>query len=178
MIDKQQFDNTFQYFNPKDTIEIIDLFLEQYPEQISLLAQNIEDNDLVQVKWNAHKLKGICSQFFDAVSADNARKLEDTSKRKIFEIIDIMLHDFPGPLDKLNLEFNESQTYLEIVKVHSIDNFIAGLTGPLSDENTLKLRNLLTVKIAEGIPQIFSDLKISSGLLIEELKAIQKELSH
>jgi HPt (histidine-containing phosphotransfer) domain-containing protein len=177
MIDKLQFDDTFQYFNPEDVVEVIDLFLQQYPDILKVLAQNIEDHDLIQIKWNAHKLKGTCSQFFDPVSSEDARKLEESAKMKIIEIVDAMLGEFPEVREKLRHELNEGQIYLEVAKVHTLNNFISGLIGSLSHEESSTLDKLEKSKTSDGILQLFSSLENSSAILVDELRSVKDLIS-
>lgn len=177
MIDKQQFDNFFQYFDNELIVEVIDLFAEQSPALMKTLAQNLENHDLVQVKLNAHKLKGICLQLFDPASSEHARNMEDTAKSLIHEIIHLSLRGFPEILNRLNQEFTESSLVMEVVKYHTIGNFVAGLTGSLSAEKVLDLQNTEKLKVDEDLPRMLSDLTVSTDELLRELLKMKKELA-
>ena len=177
MIDKKEFNNTFQYFDKETIIEIIDMFAEQQPEIMNILAQNIADYDLVAIKLNAHKIKGQCSQLFDRASADHAKKLEDYASAKIVDIVYIMLDELPETILRLKQENNESELLHKVIFVaHSIKNFLIGLNVSFDPENTLKLQNLEKSFLADGMPQMLVDLKISSGQLLAELLQMKKEL--
>jgi len=55
-------------------------------------------------------------------------------------------------------------------------DFLTGLIGPFSDENSLKLENLEKRIIADGFPQMLSELESSSKSFLEELKVLRQEL--
>jgi HPt (histidine-containing phosphotransfer) domain-containing protein len=176
MIDKQQFNNFFQHFDKEMIIEVIDLFAKQSPELINALSQNIEDHDLVQVKLNAHKLKGICLQLYDPVSAEHARNMEDTARRLITEIINLSLREYPKILNRLNQEFNENALVLEVVKYRSVGNFISGLAGSMSADTVFDLQNTEKNKVAEDLPRMLSELTVSADELLRELMMMKREL--
>jgi hypothetical protein len=177
MIDKQQFNNFFQHFDKEMVIEVIDLFAEQSPELIRLLAQNIENHDLVQVKLNAHKLKGICLQLYDPVSSDHAKRMEEAAKKHIGDVVAIALDEFPEIHNRLMQEFNESTLFFEVVKGHTIKAFITGLLGSLSAEDALKLANAEKNIVAQDLPQILADLTRSTDELLRELFMMKRELT-
>jgi HPt (histidine-containing phosphotransfer) domain-containing protein len=177
MINKQQFNNFFQHFDKEMIIEVIDLFAEQSPDLIKVLTQNIEDHDLVQVKLNAHKLKGICLQLYDPVSSEHAKMMEDAAKRYIGEVIDSLLGEFPEIHSKLRQETNENTLYLEVIKAHTLKAFLTGLLGSLSAEDTFKLENTEKLIMAEHLPQMLADLTLSTDELLRELLMMKKELT-
>ncbi len=172
MIDKQQFNNTFQYYEADMIIEIIDMYAEEQPHLIQLLEQNLEDHDLIELKWNAHSLKGICAQLFDPVAQEHAKTLEDAALKSIFNVIDILLQDAPETLARLKKEYD----YMKIYPLRPLKKFLAGFLGSFSEEDTVKLEELEKRFVANGMPQMLSDLKASSSMLKEELLVMKKEI--
>ncbi len=178
MIDKQQFENFYQYFTREEIVEIIEIFPEQQPEIINALALNIENHDLVKVKLNAHKLKGPMLQFYDPVASKHAQVMEDAALRKIIEIVDSFIGEYPEPVRAKRLEFDDYDLFRkQIVPAQTLKAYLTGLTGSLSPEAEMRLRELEIMKMADGMHKMLADLKYSSSLLAEELKQMKLDLT-
>ena len=80
MIDRQKFNDNFQYFDKEIIIEIIDIFFSEYEERYKNLQQNIQDKDFTKLKFNAHSLKGVIANFLDPVSIEHSRKLDEMAR--------------------------------------------------------------------------------------------------
>jgi HPt (histidine-containing phosphotransfer) domain-containing protein len=82
MIDREKLNQNFQYFDKETIIEIIDIFFDEYPQRIEKIKSNIEEADFVQLKFNAHSLKGVVANFQDPVSIEATRKLDEMAKNQ------------------------------------------------------------------------------------------------
>ena len=82
MIDREKFNANFQYFDKDIIVEIIDIFISEYDERFQKLRKNIEDKDFVQLKFNAHSLKGVIANFMDPVTIEESRQLDEMAKNK------------------------------------------------------------------------------------------------
>ena len=177
MIDKQEFDNFFKEFDKSVIIEIIDEFVKQQPEIIGLLEQSFADYNLVQIMVWSHKFRTTCGLFRDPVSTKHLQLMEEAANRKIIEVVDILIHDYPDSLKKIRQELDEEDLIRKnIVPVHSLKAFFAGFFDSFSTENAMKLEDLEKMIIADGMPQMLTDLKTSSGELLQELLLIKKKL--
>ncbi len=76
MIDKKQFSENFQYFDNEVVTEIINIFIDEYPERMETLRKNIDEKDFEQLKFNAHSLKGVVANFVAPEVQELARQLE------------------------------------------------------------------------------------------------------
>ncbi len=76
MIDKEQFLENFQYFDNEVVLEIINIFINEYPERMATLRKNIDEKDFDQLKFNAHSLKGVIANFVAPQVQELARQLE------------------------------------------------------------------------------------------------------
>jgi len=76
MIDKKQFLENFQYFDNEVVLEIINIFIDEYPERMATLRKNIDEEDFDQLKFNAHSLKGVVANFVAPEVQELARQLE------------------------------------------------------------------------------------------------------
>jgi HPt (histidine-containing phosphotransfer) domain-containing protein len=82
MIDKTIFNTNYEIFDKEIVREIIDIYIQEYPERIENLAKNISENDLESLYKNAHSLKGVTANFFDKDTEELARMLETKGKDK------------------------------------------------------------------------------------------------
>jgi HPt (histidine-containing phosphotransfer) domain-containing protein len=76
MIDKEKFLENFQYFDNEVILEIINIFIDEYPERMEILRKNIDEKDFDQLKFNAHSLKGVVANFVAPEVQELARQLE------------------------------------------------------------------------------------------------------
>ncbi len=76
VIDKKQFLENFQYFDDDVVLEIINIFIDEYPERMETLRKNINEKDFDQIKFNAHSLKGVVANFVAPEVQELARQIE------------------------------------------------------------------------------------------------------
>ena len=76
IIDKKQFLENFQYFDNEVVLEIINIFIDEYPERMETLRKNIDEKDFDQLKFNAHSLKGVVANFVAPEVQELARQIE------------------------------------------------------------------------------------------------------
>ncbi|MEI7725182.1 MAG: hypothetical protein WCK09_08760 [Bacteroidota bacterium] len=176
MIDKQQLNDFFQYFEKELVIELIDLANKNIPEIITAIAKDIDDLDFVDLKRNACQIRGICSSFNDPISSNIARDIEDAAGNKLIEITRITLSEFPEIRAKKEPSHSAHGHWLEVMSAGSPKNYLISLIGPFADEDSLKLAALEKRIMAEGIPEMFSELKVAATLLLEEMQIIKQEL--
>ena len=94
VINKRLFDENFQYFDKDVTLEIIDLYLTEYPERITKLDKQLEESDLNAVRETAHSLKGVISYFGAPALLDLVRKIEEDARNGIGQNIPSQLNEF------------------------------------------------------------------------------------
>ncbi len=75
--------------NMKISDELLPMFLERFPIDLSVLSSFIEKQDLKEIRLQAHSLKGMCITIGAEVLADIAQKIEDIARHNgsIEEII-------------------------------------------------------------------------------------------
>lgn len=76
VIDEASFMETFQYFDKSIVVEIIDIFIEEYPRRMSDLKNDIDRKDFSKLKFDAHSMKGVIANFFAALPQQHAKELE------------------------------------------------------------------------------------------------------
>ena len=82
VIDWDQFNENFQYYDKEIIKEVIDIFVDEYDNRISNLQKNIEDKDLNNLAFNAHSLKSVISNYMAPKAYELTRKLEELAKNK------------------------------------------------------------------------------------------------
>jgi HPt (histidine-containing phosphotransfer) domain-containing protein len=178
MIDKRKFSEMCGDLGSEFIIDLIDLYVQRHEALILSLATNLAAHDLVQVELNAHELKGVCLNFHDPVASEDARRMEEASKRKIVEIVDAVLAEFPEALHEVKQQMDERDLVYKVIFVdRSIKAFLTDVLGSLSDEGATQLQKLERNKVEDGMHQMFLDLKSSTTILLEELLKMKKELS-
>lgn len=79
MVNKQNFYETYQYFDKSVIVEIIDIFISEYAERFEKLSKNITDRDFQKMRFNAHSLKGVIANFSAPEPLELVRSFEKES---------------------------------------------------------------------------------------------------
>ncbi len=85
VIDKQLFDDTFQYFDNEIVVEIIDIFLNEYKDRLQTIKDSIDAKDFKNLKFHGHSLKGVVSNFAAPTVQSSAKVIEDKGTESIDE---------------------------------------------------------------------------------------------
>ncbi len=100
MVNKQNFYETYQYFDKSVIVEIIDIFISEYAERFEKLSKNISDRDFQKMRFNAHSLKGVIANF----SAPEPLELVRSFEKESAELLDNNGDGFDELLMIRNLE--------------------------------------------------------------------------
>jgi len=76
MVDRATFAANYEIFDKEIVKEIIEIYIQEYPDRMVNLKKNIEEKDLESLYKNAHSLKGVTANFFDKDTEEIARQLE------------------------------------------------------------------------------------------------------
>ena len=82
IIDREQFRDNFEFFDKEIVLDIINMFIDEYPERMQKIQKNIEEKNFDDLKFNAHSLKGVVSNFVAEEARAAAKKLEDKGANK------------------------------------------------------------------------------------------------
>ncbi len=80
VIQKEKFIENFQYFDKEIVLDIINIFIDEYPERMKTIKKNIDEKDFQQLGFNAHSLKGVIANFVAPEPQDLAKQLEMKGK--------------------------------------------------------------------------------------------------
>jgi two-component system, sensor histidine kinase and response regulator len=75
-IDKEQFIENFQYFDKEIVYEIIEIFINEYPDRMKSISESIETVDHEKIKFSCHSIKGVIANFIAPEVEQQARELE------------------------------------------------------------------------------------------------------
>ena len=81
MIDKDIIRENFKYYDKSVIVEIMDIFLSEYPARFEKLQKNIIELNYSGINENAHSLKGIVSYFSPDI-AELTRQIEALGKEE------------------------------------------------------------------------------------------------
>jgi len=105
MIDRAKMNENFQYFDKEIVVEIIDIFLSEFENRFENLRKNVAEKDFLQLKFNAHSLKGVIANFMDPVTIEYSRRLDEMAKNKeeagLQELFENLHHASQNLLDEL-----------------------------------------------------------------------------
>lgn len=107
IINKEQFKENFKPFDKEVVLEIIDIFINEWPERYQEIRKNINEGDMDSLRFNAHSLKGVIANFLAYEPKEIAKNLEDNGKEKIVNGNEILLERLKENVDELLSELKE-----------------------------------------------------------------------
>ena len=176
MIDKLKLKEMFDYFDKETTIMVIDVAVEKIPETMKILKQNIEDQNFGELLFSACHMRGICSSFFEPVSYDCIQRIVQGSNKRIFEILQQFLSDYPKALEKLHHDNWEYDSAFKVLHSSSIEKYLTSMTGGLNEKSIENLKKLEREIMDEEFRPLFSELEIAVKSLLDEIAGIKLNL--
>lgn len=113
MIDREKFDEQYQYFDPEIVIEIIDLFRDEKQDRFEALEKNLEELNYSEMERNSHALKGVLGNFMAPLPFRLAFLLEECARAKDHKSAGEALSDLRKACDELAEELNEIKKQLQ-----------------------------------------------------------------
>ncbi len=107
MIDREKFIENFRSFDKEIVLEIIDIFINEYPERMKELKNNVNEEDFDSLRFNAHSMKGVVANFVADKPKTIAKQLEENGKNKIKDGNLDLLRDLKESLDIMIEELGE-----------------------------------------------------------------------
>lgn len=80
IINKEKFQENFKYFDNEIIIEVIDMFINEFPVRMAEIKKNIDELDMPSLKFNAHSIKGVIANFMAELPQSYAKQLEEKGK--------------------------------------------------------------------------------------------------
>ncbi len=107
MIDRQQFDETFSYFDKDVILNIISLYEKELPGRLESILRNIRDKDFENLAFNAHSLKSVTGAFMDPIPTDLARQLEENARNHVDQDLEGIYAELKSSAEALLIELND-----------------------------------------------------------------------
>jgi HPt (histidine-containing phosphotransfer) domain-containing protein len=107
VIDWEQFNENFQYYDRDTIVEVIGNFVEEFEGRLEVLEKNISDGDFKQLSFNAHSLKSVIGNFMAPVPYELCRKLEELAKQNSTEIAPGLYLELKRSVYDLNSDLKE-----------------------------------------------------------------------
>ena len=107
IIDWEQFNENYQYYDEEIIREIIEDFLGESDERLENLQKNIIDNDFVNLAFNAHSIKSVVGVFMASRPLELAYQLEMKGKEKSNEGINEAFSELKISIAELIAELHE-----------------------------------------------------------------------
>jgi len=93
IIDRENFDNNYKIFDKEIVVEIIDIFIEEYPDRIESFTKAIKTEDSELLRTTAHGFKGVLGNFFANNPYELAKKLEAKGKSADFSDVETLFKE-------------------------------------------------------------------------------------
>ena len=106
-INKEQFIENFQYFDKEIILEIIDIFINEYPERMKSINDSISSKSFDDIKFHSHSIKGVVANFCAPEVEQQARELEFKGTNKDFTDVEEMFEEFRKSTSALLEELKE-----------------------------------------------------------------------
>ncbi len=113
VIQKEKFIENFQYFDKEIVADIINIFIDEYPERMETIKKNIDEKDFKQLGFNAHSLKGVIANFVAPEPHELARRLEMKGKNNDGEGVEELYGELKQKCDILVEELKELKRNFE-----------------------------------------------------------------
>ena len=107
VIDWDQFEDNFSYYDKETIREVIENYLDEYEERIKTLEQYLGNQDLPQLSFHAHSLKSVIGNFMAAEPYELCRKIEVYAKEGETKELPALLESLKIKTDALNRELKE-----------------------------------------------------------------------
>jgi len=114
IIEKDKFQENFQFFDKEVVLEIINIFIDEYPGRMSTIKKNIDQKDFDQLRFNAHSLKGVVANFVAPEVQSLARALEMKGKNRDLSDVDTLYAELKEKADMMVEELTELKKNYDI----------------------------------------------------------------
>ncbi|MFZ4545805.1 MAG: hypothetical protein ACOYN4_00140 [Bacteroidales bacterium] len=107
MINWEEFNSFYQYFDNEVIIEIVDLFLEEYEGKMETLKKSIDELYFEEIQRNLSSIRGIIRNFYDPVADAASNRLKEMGYSETSVGITEEFEKFKIAADKLVIELQE-----------------------------------------------------------------------
>lgn len=113
IIDWDQFNENFQYYDKEIISEVINIFVDEYDNRISILQKNIDEKNYSNLAFNSHSFKSVIGNYMAPPAYELARKLEELAKNNSEEGISEIFIELKRTTKELLIELKDYLLNLE-----------------------------------------------------------------
>jgi len=113
VIDWNEFNENFQYYDENIIREVIDIFIGEYDERFSKMQINLDEKDFSALAFNAHSLKSVIANYMAPKPFELTHRLEEMAKNNSKEGIVEVFTELKNSSQELVIELKE---YLQKLK--------------------------------------------------------------
>ncbi|MCX6239376.1 MAG: Hpt domain-containing protein [Bacteroidia bacterium] len=113
IIDWDQFNENFQYYDKEIISEVIYIFVNEYNNRISGLQKNIDEKNYTSLAFNAHSFKSVIGNYMAPKAYELTRKLEELAKNNSEEEINEIFPELKSATRELLFELKNYLQDLE-----------------------------------------------------------------
>jgi len=110
IIDWEQFNENFQYYDKETIGLVIENFLEESDDRMYKMEKNIIDRDFENLSFNAHSFKSVIGNFMAPKPYDVCRNLEELAKQKAETDLHVIFTELKTLTNGLKSELVDYQT--------------------------------------------------------------------
>jgi HPt (histidine-containing phosphotransfer) domain-containing protein len=107
IIDWDQFNENFQYYDKEVITEVVNIFVNEYEARINTLQKNIDEKDYTNLAFNAHSFKSVIGNYMASKAYEPARKLEELAHNNSEEGIQITFAELKRTTKELHFELKD-----------------------------------------------------------------------
>lgn len=107
IIDWDQFNENFQYYDKEIITEVINIFVGEYDVRICILQKNIDEKDYTNLAFNAHSFKSVIGNYMAPRAYELTRKLEELAKSNSGEGIHDVFNEMKSATKELLFELKD-----------------------------------------------------------------------
>jgi HPt (histidine-containing phosphotransfer) domain-containing protein len=104
IIDWDQFNENFQYYDKEVITEVVNIFVNEYDARISTLQKNINEKDYTNLAFHAHSFKSVIGNYMASKAYELARKLEELANNNSEEEIQNTFTELKSATKELHFE--------------------------------------------------------------------------
>ena len=107
VIEWEQFNDNFQYYDKEIIIEVIEIFVNEYDDRIKNLQENIDEKDFAKLMFNAHSFKSVIANYMAPKALELTRKLEEAANNNAADSIQQIFNDLKVTSKELLIELKD-----------------------------------------------------------------------
>lgn len=112
VLDKEKYDMTYAAFPKELKLEIIEIYLKEYPVKLKNIETYFGNNDMNALSKEAHSLKGIVGSMFAEETRLICRKIEEKAMNGEEDALEPLIANLKESLEKVLSDIDDLKSSL------------------------------------------------------------------